>query len=251
MIQSLQKAMDILLVLKGHNDTCSIAQLAETLKLPPSTIHRILQTLCAAKFVIKEPRSHNYQLGPALIPLGIAAQKNLRMHSLAHPILEELAKSTKEDAFLVIPVGYKGIVLDRIDGPSSLKIVESFGVELDMHCGAIRKALLAYQSDDFIDYYLKNILTAPHAFPKTSEKVLVSALKKIRAEGVAVSHGDYVNGTIGVGAPVFNASGKITASIGIVAPALRIPDEIRLSKIEKCVKTCAKELSNDLGYFEE
>lgn len=250
MIQSLQKAMDILEVLKGPDGSYSIATLAEALKLPPSTIHRILQTLCAAKFVVKDPRSHDYQLGPALISLGIKAQKNLHLQNLAHPVLQKLAKLTKEDAFLIIPVGYKGVVLDRIDGPSSLKIVESFGVELDMHCGAIRKVLLAYQADDFIDYYLKNILASPQAFPKMSEKVLITALKKIRAEGVAVSHSDYVNGTIGVGAPVFNSLGKIIASVGIVAPSLRIPDDTKLEKIETSVIACGKELSSDMGYVE-
>ena len=145
----------------GHFHT----QLAEAMDLPPSTVHRILQTFCEKKYVIRDDRSHTYRLGPALIPLGKAAARGIRLQDAAHGILAQLAKQTKEDAYLVIPVGNKGLVIEKVDGPSHLKVVEEFGYEMYMHCGAIRKVLLAWQTPAFIDEYFKNIILHDQAFP--------------------------------------------------------------------------------------
>ena len=46
MIQSLLRSMELLEVLREKNTSFSIAELAEAMALPPSTVHRILQTFC-------------------------------------------------------------------------------------------------------------------------------------------------------------------------------------------------------------
>lgn len=249
MVQSLLRAIELIEVLNGIEDSYSIAQMSEKLNLPPSTVHRILQTLCYAKYVVQDEKSHDYQLGPALIPLGISASKRLHIRNLAYPIVKKIAAETKEDSFLVIQVGNKGIVLERVDGPSTLKIVEEFGFELDLHCGAIRKALLAYQSKEFIDNYINDVIKSPKSFPKTNKESLLESLKLTKEEGISISRGDYVKGTIGIGAPVFDVNGKVVASVGIVVPTIRIENDEKFNELKNIVKKYAKELSNSLGYF--
>ena len=151
MIQSLLRSIEILEVLKERNRSYSIAELAEAIDLPPSTVHRILQTFCEKKYVIRDERSHTYRLGPALIPLGKAAANGIRLQDAAHPLLSALSARTEEDSYLVIPVGNKGLVIEKVDGPNHIKVVEEFGYEMYLHCGAIRKVLLAYQSPSFIE----------------------------------------------------------------------------------------------------
>lgn len=178
--------MELLEVLKEKNRNFSIAELAEAMELPPSTVHRILQTFCEKKYVIRDDRSHTYRLGPALIPLGKAAARGIRLQDAAHSILTQLAKQTKEDAYLVIPVGNKGLVIEKVDGPSHLKVVEEFGYEMYMHCGAIRKVLLAWQTPTFIDEYFRTIIIHDQAFPHVRPDDLREELKKIRQDGYAI-----------------------------------------------------------------
>lgn len=249
MVQSLLRAMELLEVLNGTEESYSIAQLSEKLKLPPSTIHRILQTLCSTKYVTQDEKSHDYQLGPALIPLGIGASKRLHLRNTAYSIIKKIAVETEEDSFLIIPVGDKGVVLDRVDGPSTLKIVEEFGYEMYLHCGAVRKALLAFQSREFIKRYVDEVLPSPKCFPKVAKEELLKSLEKTREEGVSISSGDYVKGTIGIGAPVFDASGKAVASVGIVVPTIKIDSDEKFENLKKIIKKYAQELSNSLGYF--
>lgn len=120
--------------------------------------------------MIRDEHAHTYQLGPALISLGRAAADNVRIQDAALPILKNLSYCTREDSYLIIQVGDKGLVLDKTDGPNHLKVVEEFGYEMDLHCGAIRKALLAFQSDEYIRRYLYTRLNRPEAFPKAGSR---------------------------------------------------------------------------------
>ncbi len=249
MIQSLLRSMELLEVLKERNHSYTIAELADAMKLPPSTVHRILQTFCERKYVVRDERSHTYRLGPALIPLGKAASKGIRLQDAAKPILAALSEKTGEDVYLIIPVGNKGLVIEKVDGPSHLKVVEEFGYEMYLHCGAIRKVLLAYQSPNFIDEYMKNIIMQDRAFPYVRPADLRAELDKIRLDGYAISRGDYVAGSIGIGAPVYNSEGELACSIGIITPELRISDDEYLKTLCGHVKAFAAELSSDLGYL--
>ena len=137
MIQSLLRAMELLELLKEANHKYSIAELSESTGLPPSTIHRILQTFCEKKYVIRDEHAHTYQLGPALISLGRAAADNVRIQDAALPILKNLSYCTREDSYLIIQVGDKGLVLDKTDGPTSRS---SKNLAMRWICTAVRSA---------------------------------------------------------------------------------------------------------------
>lgn len=94
-----------------------------------------------------------------------------------HPLLSALSARTEEDSYLVIPVGNKGLVIEKVDGPNHIKVVEEFGYEMYLHCGAIRKVLLAYQSPSFIEEYVKKIIEHDHAFPRVDAGDLRDELK--------------------------------------------------------------------------
>lgn len=250
MIQSLLKTIEILEILKV-NKSCTIAKIVEEQGLPPSTVHRILKTLCSKKYVVKDGNSHYYMLGPALISLGTAASKNIHLQKIAYPILKKLVTLTGEDSFLVIPVGNKGIVLERLDGPRTLKIVEEFGDELYLHYGAIRRAILAYQDKKFIESYIKKVIDGKKCKLKMTGEELFEKIEKIKREGISTSSGDYVKGTMGIAAPIFNSSGKVIASIGIVALKNKGLTEDRIENLKEIVKSVSKELSQCMGYFKK
>ena len=145
-------------------------------------------------------------------------------------------------------MGNKGLVIEKVDGPSHLKVVEEFGYEMYMHCGAIRKVLLAWQTPAFIDEYFKNIILHDQAFPHVRPDDLREELKKIRQDGYAITHGEYVTDALGIGAPVFNSDGELAGSIGIIAPEIRVDTPEFLDTQKDLVQFYASSLSADLGY---
>ena len=168
-------------------------------------------------------------------PSSLSVGRRLTMcgfRDAALPILKNLSYCTREDSYLIIQVGDKGLVLDKTDGPNHLKVVEEFGYEMDLHCGAIRKALLAFQSDEYIRRYLDTRVNRPEAFPKADPAELAEELRTIREKGIAVSHGEYVPDAVGIGAPIYGIDGRVSASVGIIAPYSRIEDDTHLLHLQ-------------------
>ncbi len=238
------RAMDILEAMKDKNKSYSVAELSAALNLPASTVHRILSTFCRRNYVSKDQKTHLYKLGPSLIPLGMCASYDLKLKDEALPLLKEISRKTGEDAFLIIKAGYNGLVLAKAEGPKNLKIVEKFGYEINLNRGAIRKALLAYQSREFIDDFLKYMKKETKDF--NSEKLL-QELVQIRKNKVAVTCGNYIQNSIGVGSPVFDYQGAVIASLGIIAPE---PEEIskKLQEWQQLIIETAHTLSLRMGY---
>lgn len=247
MVQSVTRTLELLEVMKQPQKSFSLAQLSEAVNLPPSTTHRILQTLCEKNYVVRDERAHLYSLGPALISLGAAATHNLDLKSIATPVLQRLSGQTREDSFLIILSGYRGIVLSHEDGPRNLKIVEKLGHEVELHCGAIRKALLAYQDGAFLQNYLRHCQDTFCSHPITDSSALLAELKEIRQNGVALTCSDYIQDAVGIGAPVFDAQGRVRSSLGIVLPAARANAQTQ-DLLKQMVKQSAAELSTCLGY---
>ncbi|GAA0181762.1 IclR family transcriptional regulator [Clostridium sediminicola] len=247
MIQSILRASALLEALKVPDKEFSIATLSEELQLSPSTVHRLLQTLCEIKYVIKDERAHTYKLGPALISLGLISQHNLHLLDFSKPILNKLSCETEEDSFLIIRSDFKGLVLEMSQSHNPLKIVDRYGYERNLHCGAIRKTLLAYQSDDFIKEYIHKVLTKEGSFPKMSPQTLLTNIEKIRETGIGVSYGEYIKNAIGIGTPIFDYKNNVVASIGIVFSASRLKDDDHMEKLKNIVKNYGTQLSISIG----
>jgi DNA-binding IclR family transcriptional regulator len=76
---------------------------------------------------------------------------------------------------------------------------------------------------------------------------LFEELTKVKREGVAYDIEEYYSGVSSVGAPVFDRSGAIAASVAAIFAADRFgPDE--RPEIAHIVKACAASMSGRLGW---
>lgn len=248
MIQSLKRSMNILSYMSRRGKLeYSIAELSAATELPPSTVFRVLQTFMSDDYVLLDPKSHLYRLGPALIPLGRAAGNEKDLGALAMPFLQQIANETGDDAFLMVISGYHSQVVAKADGPNRIKIVSGFEANADLHCGANRKMLLAFQSDEFIEEYIRHGLKAYTSSTITDPKVLRGELKTIRDEKTSFSLSEFIDGAMGVSAPVFDSEGRLAASIGTSGPAFQVTST-KISNHKKVISRCAQGLSKLLGY---
>ena len=196
--------------------------------------------------VSQDDTSSEYYLGSALISMGIVASNYLDIKEKAYPILNDLANSTGEDAYMYMLDGNYGVMVQNVRGPHPLKIIGPALAYAPLHCGAARKVLLAYQDADFINNYLSKNLAKFAENTVTDPEILAEQLQAIRNNGYALSMSEHLKGATGMGAPVFDSSGAVVASIGVMGPSLRITED-KYSSIIYLVKKHARELSVSLG----
>ena len=247
-VQVIDRALAILEVLAADGPALTLAELAGRIKLPKSTVLRLLSVLQQHRFVDREPRSGDYRLGLKLVELGASASSQLDFVDRARPYLKHLMDTTGETVFLSVLDGAEVLAVDRIESARTIRVPLNAGGRTPAYCTANGKALVAFLSDAEIDArfgkaklrgYTRNTITTMAG--------LKTELRRVRAMGYAVDHEEMEEGLKCVAAPVRNLSGIVVASVGILAPAFRLPDK-KLSAIATEVVNAADNVSAELGF---
>ncbi|MBP1627754.1 MAG: transcriptional regulator, IclR family protein [Holophagaceae bacterium] len=216
----LSKANDLLMALSGHPDGLSLREISLYVKLPRSTVRRILETMEEHNWVITAPSTTTYRLGPTLAWLA----SNIRPFDIgksARPILMQLAERTDESAYLCVVAHGMAVVVDLIPGSYPLHTVATMGTSLPLYATACGKALLATLSDEELGILRDQLKLQPLTKnTKTDWDLLLAEIETIRETGVAIDQEEYQPGICGIAIPLRGPSGEL-GTISIPMPTER------------------------------
>lgn len=147
--QTIARAALLLRLLARHGlDGTRLSELKEMTGLPHPTIRRILLGLIEAGFIVQDPKTRRYLLGPMNFELGLGALFKTDFQRHFHPHLLQLAEKTGYRAFLVMRSGADAVCLDRVEGKKNVRgSTFEVGGRRPLGFGAGGLALLASLSD--------------------------------------------------------------------------------------------------------
>jgi IclR family KDG regulon transcriptional repressor len=245
-VQSVEKALRILQALDRHGSWIGVRELSRQLALSPPATHSLLKTLQAASFVEANPASRQYRLGLAAVRLGAGSDPQQQMRRFARPYIETLAEKSDETIVVLAWQNEQAVVVDWIQAGHTLAVTHHHGVVDHPIVFASGRVLLAYQDRDTqIRHVQSEDLAAlgPNAPANPAEALLL--LARVVDEGCAVTENVGNSGVVAVGAPVFEASGRLLFAVGCSAPLTRI-DAARLAHLRERVLEIATEMTHKL-----
>jgi DNA-binding IclR family transcriptional regulator len=190
-------------------------ELATLLETPLSTVYRYLRTLTEFGFVDRIDGA--YRLGPRLLVGGGSTVSTEELIRRADPILSMLAAETGETAVISRRVGLAAVCLQQQPSAQALRVVLEPSGSSPLGVGALGRVLLAYAPQEIQDEVLGNGSTGE---PGDTIPALASELAAVVADGLAVTEGEPIAGSVGIAAPVLRDDG-IVAAVGVLAPAAR------------------------------
>jgi DNA-binding IclR family transcriptional regulator len=240
-IRTLQRAIDILNCFVEEKSELTLTELANQTTLAKSTTTRLLATLEMNHFVEKDPETAKYRLGRQLYFLGFSASRSIELKSIAEPTMKCLRDLTKETVNLYILDGKQRVCIQQYESEQSVKHMIRIGQRLPLTVGAGGKALLAYQSKEFIDE-----VTAIQ--PQNVN--LENELQYIVEKKYTVSIDERETGTSAAASPVFNMKGEVVAALSVSGPSGRFQPQYG-SELETIVVDAAIAISRNLGYLSD
>lgn len=217
-VQAIARAARILAALEAAPGGLSLAQIAQRVGLPRSTVHRIVKALTSERFLVPVSAAGGVRLGPRLAGLASAALGELRQQ--IRPQLERLSSDANETVDLAVLDRDKVIFIDQVAAPQRLQAVSAVGARFPAHCTANGKALLAELPPEQVEALLPARLPRLTRHTITSRAKLLRELEQIRAEGVAFDREEHTEGICAVGKTIVDGIGG-RAAITIPLPALR------------------------------
>jgi DNA-binding IclR family transcriptional regulator len=246
-VQVLDRSFRILDAIADANEALSPAQLAASLRLHKSTVHRLLVVLEHYRLIRRGPEGA-YRLGTRLIELGDRAVARLNLSERAAPFLRDLARQTGEGAHVTILSGPEMLSIAHVEGRWSLQSLTRTGMRTQIHCTAAGKAVLAFLPEEACDDVIAGLPLKRHT-RRTIVKpaALKLELMRVRNDGFAVDDEEFEEGLRCVGAPIFDHRGHVIASLSTAAPVFRFRKQ-RLMNVARTVMEAARGLSAELGH---
>lgn len=207
---------------QGHA-AVSLAELAEYLNMPKSTLHRFLVSLESHGILRRDGANEKKWLpGYRLIVWGSVAAENTSIREVARPFLADLAVASGEMAVLTVYRAHEVLCIDTAETSHRVVLKMAIGAQRAAHAGASSKALLAYLPEEEVmaiiaDKGLRKLCTNTI----TEVGALKAELARIRERGYADSLEETDPGAWGVATPICDWKGQVVAAIGLAGPTMR------------------------------
>lgn len=242
-VRSVERALNILKCFSFDKPQMPLSEIIESVKLPKTTIIRLVASLYDQGFLQRDPVTQEYSLGLTLFRLGKVAESKLKIREVSRPVMEKLSLLTQETIELNIVVERARLCIDKLDSPHTLRYITMVGKRLPIHVGASGKLLLAYMDRDEAYQILKD------SIDKTKESLIdiSGQLEEIVKDGYAVSHGERIPGVSAISAPIRRWDGTVAAGLTVSGATVRFTPE-RVKQFIELILESAGEISQLLGY---
>src|SRR5437868_6924381 len=104
-IQSVRRAMKLLSAFTPERSQWSVSDLGRWSGLHKSVVARLMATMAMDGFVVQDPVTRTYTIGPQCFAVGSAYEPYTMLDRIARPIMQELALATGHACALGVPVG--------------------------------------------------------------------------------------------------------------------------------------------------
>ncbi|MEE3362171.1 MAG: IclR family transcriptional regulator [Anaerovoracaceae bacterium] len=221
-LSSVDSSLDIMNLFFEHEEL-STTEIAKLIGTSRSTAFRFMVTLEAKGFVTKT-ESGKYRLGLNLFSLGMLAYNRMEMISAVHPYLAELAEETTETSHLAVLADQVHVMfIDHVLGASNLRMDTPIGYREIAHCTATGKAILAFESDQQINQYIRHTV-----FPNNTEtsirdaRELLEILEKVKEDCIAYDNEEAEIGLTCMAMPLLDSMNRPYAAISVSGPTTRM-----------------------------
>ena len=244
---SLDKMLSILNLFTEDNSAITQEDIVAHIGCSRATAYRYLKSLSTAG-LISPVHGGAYVVGSRIIELDRLLRLRDPILLAARDVMATLAREQKVNVMLCAYYGDKVMCADTEWPDTSYTSSYERGKPMPMFLGATAKAILAhltpYQQRNLMLWHPAEIRAAGLG---DNWDEFRANMRRVRKEGVVVSHGEIDKGLIGVGAPIFSAEQKVLGSLVAIMPAKgRAASATALERLRGAVQQAAQALTDKL-----
>lgn len=244
------RVIALLRTLAENNHRLTLSDIAGKLGLAPSTTHRLVSLLVNEGLIARDAATKTYYCAAEFVRIASLVKHTSSIADLAQPLLEHLVERFNETTLLCLYLEKQRryTIVSVLHGTELLRYDVKENVPLEMPWGATARSILAYLPQEDVDAIVARADTAVTGEPPRPE-VINEELAEIRARGYAITSGQRIAGSIGIGAPVFDMAGRVVGSVCLTIPRERFSPD-RQEEYGAALMRQAALLSQSLGYSE-
>jgi IclR family acetate operon transcriptional repressor len=249
-VAAAEKALRVLDAFVNPPHRFNLTDIANLASVSTNQAFRLLQTLVGAGYVVQDPESRFYRLGPRLFGLVGALYRGDALLVAGTDVLTWAHRETGETVALIVPDGDETICLDVRESAHPLLVSATVGSRSsDLHTGAVGKLILSARPDGVIHDFLSRHVPLKRYTDKTPVTIdaVLAEVRAIRELGYSVSDEEIAEGMYGIAAPVLDRTGQFVAAVTLSAPITRANPDQRARHRDVMVEA-GRRISMNLGF---
>ena len=245
-VAAVLKTFGLLQALAERSES-GISDLSVRLAMPKATVYRFLQTMLTLGYVQQENESDRYRLTMKVFELGSKALSQTDLVEVAKDHIRMLADVSGETVHLGSLIESEIIYLHKVDSRHMLGMYSRIGRRAPLHCTAIGKVLMAWETPERRDHILQGV-----EFKRFRESTLVDRqayeqeLQKVKAQGFGEDREEFEDHVRCVGVPIFDRLNRPVAGMSISFPTFRY-DPARAQEVIAMLREASRDISARLG----
>ena len=246
-VQSLSRALNLLVHVAEHSEGVSLSDIAQQVGLAPSTTHRLLSTLEQQGFAEQDSESGVWRVGVIAFTVGNAFLASRDIGAQSRIVARQLMETAGETVNVAVLEAGEVVIIAQAECREMMRMVVPLGSRVPLHASGVGKAILSTLSTETVEELLQS-RGLPRLTKYTIDKpaALRVALDKVGEHGFALDNEEQAIGLRCAAAPIFAQSGDAIAAISISGPKSRI-SETRLQELGSLVRSAAQEISDHIG----
>lgn len=224
-----------------------LAELSRAVKLPKTTVHRMLLTLGDSGYVFQEKERGDYSLTFKLFSIGSRMLQHSSVVDVARPYCRELLDAVDETVNLCVASGTEMLVVDKQVTSQMLRQDSIIGSAFPLFQSASGKIFLAFADAEESEKVLK-LISEQSCFEHIDQMMqdLRVELEEVRRTGLAYDYEEVFKGVRCTAVPIFDFQNKLVATLSVSAPSVRL-NETTCANIEKNIIRASQKISQRLG----
>jgi IclR family KDG regulon transcriptional repressor len=202
---------------QGHPGL-SFSDVVENLKLPKSTVSRLLMTMETQGLLERDQDSRLYRIGKLLLAVS-SHYLSVPLVDSVSPYMTQLSQLTQCTGYVSMLEGRDIMVMRMFPGRTYLQVVTPAGSLLPAHETAIGRAILARFSDEdvvqrFNGEYQVNSVNSP-----ANMDLLLTRLAEVRQTGLSFANNETLQGISSLATSIFNKHRNETVGLCLSFPS--------------------------------
>lgn len=221
-LQTIQKIGPVLDLFTVQQSEWGVSEVASAIGIPRSSAHALLSSLVETGLLQCRGRGR-YRIGWRVVEMNQTLRGTVDVRSCASPVLQALSDKYGETVHLAVMERYRVLYVDKVVGNHVINVAGArVGAQLDAHCSAVGKVLLAYCDPKEIEHSIADKpLRRLTPATITNPAALAQELRTVRSTGCALDAGEAVQEVHCVAAPVRDDMSVVVAAVSMSVPASR------------------------------
>lgn len=240
----IDRTIDLIKALSSQPGGMTVNEAANAINLPPSTTHRLLNSLRENKIVMKNEQTRLYRLGYTILTIAANIYKNDLLVDTATPLMRCLSDKIERTVILCAMEATQIINIASVEREDASYYMVKIGQTLPLFSTSAGRVYCAYMPEANVHVLFDAIHeqpSTPHTI--TSFEALRVELAKVREMGYACIDEELQMGRKGYACPVFDFNRNVVAALAFTTTKDDANTDLYIPELI----ACADQISNQIG----